>query len=111
MEALIAKAVPALREVLIEQEFAHCSKVEKNLEEFEQSNNHVLMFFEELTEVDYLNEPVKTVYQRYSTFCLSNNLQAMSAMEFQRQMRKEFSLVVKTVEINGRRCRVYNESE
>lgn len=107
MEALIAQAIPALREVLAEQEFAHCNKVEANLEEFEKSNNPILEFFDELDEADYLNEPVKFVYQRYSTFCMSNNLQPMSAIEFQKQMKRQFELVVKTVEQSGKKVRVY----
>ena len=109
MEALIAKAVPALRDVLIDQEFSHCERVEANLAEFEKSNNPVLEFFEELDEADYLNEPVKVVYQRYTTFCLSNNLQAMSAIEFQKQMKKQFNLIVKTVELEGKKVRIYVE--
>ena len=108
MEALIAKAVPALRDVLIEQEFEHCSKVDENLAEFEKSNNPLLEFFEEIEEADYLNEPIKAVYQKYSSFCLGNNLQAMSAIEFQRQIKKQFELVVKTAEIDGKKVRIYH---
>ncbi len=107
MEALIAKAVLALRDVLIDQEFAHCDRVAKNLEEFEKSNNPILEFYEELDEADYLNEPIKAVYQRYTVFCISNNLQAMSAIEFQKQMKKQFGLVIKTIESDGKRVRVY----
>ena len=107
MEALIATAVPALREVLIDQEFATCDKVKRNIEEFEKTNNPILEFFEEMDEADYLNESIKTVYQKYTSFCLSNNLQAMSAIEFQKQMKKQFGLVVKTIEQNGKRVRVY----
>lgn len=107
MEALIAKAVPALREVLIDQEFATCEKVLQNIEEFEKSNNPILEFFEELDEADYLNESIKMVYQRYNSFCISNNLQAMSAIEFQKQMKKQFNLVIKTIECDGKRVRVY----
>lgn len=107
MEALIAKAVPALREVLAEQEFATCDKIKQNIEEFEISNNPILEFFEELDECDYLNEPIKGVYQKYCSFCLSNNLQAMSAIEFQKQMKKQFDLIVKNVMVNGKKVRVY----
>ena len=107
MEALIAKAVPALREVLVEQEFATCERVRQNLEEFEISNNPILEFFEELDEADYLNEPIKVVYQRYTVFCLSNNLQPMSAVEFQKQMKRQFSLTIKNVEVDGKKVRVY----
>ena len=107
MEALIAKAVPALRDVLVEQEFAHCDRVTKHLEEFEKSNNPILEFYEELDEADYLNEPVKAVYQRYNAFCISNNLQAISAIEFKKQMKRHFNLAEKNVDYQGKKTRVY----
>ena len=107
MEALIAKAVPALKTVLIDQEFEHCKRVDSSLEEFEKTNNPILEFYDELDCADYLNEPIKAVYQKYCTFCLSNNLQPISAIEFQKQTKKQFNLVVKTVEMGGKRIRVY----
>ena len=111
IEALIAKAVPALKEVLAEQEFEHCDRVTKNMEEFEKSNNPLLEFFEELDEGDYLNEPIKTVYQKYSAFCMTNNLQAMSAIEFQKQIKRQYDVVVKTVVMDGKKVRVYSNDE
>ena len=107
MEALIAKSIPALRDVLAEQSFEKCTKVEDSLAEFETSNNPISEFFAELDEADYLNEPIKNVYQRYTTFCLATNLQAMSAIEFQKQMKRQFDVTIKTVEVNGKRVRVY----
>lgn len=107
IEALIAKAVPALREVLAEQEFAVCDKVNENLEEFEKSNNPILEFFDELDEADYQNEPIKNVYRKYNTFCLANNLQPISAIEFQKQMKKHFDLVIKNATLNGKKVRCY----
>ena len=107
MEAIIAKAIPALREVLTDQEFATCEKVTKNLDEFEKSNNPIMEFFEELDEADYMNEPIKFVYQKYSAFCMGNNLQPMSAIEFQKQMKRQFNLTVKTVEQDKKKVRVY----
>lgn len=107
MEAIIAKAIPALREVLTDQEFATCEKVTKNLDEFEKSNNPIMEFFEELDEADYMNEPIKFVYQKYSAFCIGNNLQPMSAIEFQKQMKRQFDLTIKTVEQDKKKVRVY----
>lgn len=109
MEALIAKSIPALREVLAEQSFERCGKVEDSLAEFETSNNPISEFFAELEESDYLNEPIKHVYQKYTAFCLSNNLQARSAIEFQKDLKKQFDLVIKSVEINGKKVRVYGQ--
>lgn len=111
MEALIVNAIPALKSVLIEQAFEHCEKVEENMVEFERSNNPILEFYEDLDETDYINEPIKGVYQRYTAFCLSNNLQAVSAIEFQKQMKKQFGLAIKTVERDKKRTRVYMYDE
>ena len=111
MEAIIAKAVPALIDVIGNQEFEHCSKVEDNMAEFEKSNNPILEFFEEMDEADYLNEPVKSVYQRYNVFCVGNNLQAISAIEFQKQMKRNFNLVIKTVVCDDKKTRVYQYEE
>lgn len=107
MEALIASAIPALREVLAEQEFAQCERVKANLDEFEKSNNPILEFYAELDESDYINEPIKSVYQKYNTFCLANNLSAISAIEFQKQMKRQFGLVIKTVIHENKKYRVY----
>ena len=111
MEALIVNAIPALKSVLIEQAFEHCDKVEENMVEFERSNNPILEFYEDLDEKEYLNEPIKGVYQKYTAFCFSNNLQAISAIEFQKQMKKYFDLVVKTVERDKKKVRVYQYDE
>ena len=107
MEALIAQAIPALKDVLIDQEFEHCKRVDSSLEEFEKTNNPILEFYDELDSADYLNEPIKVVYQKYCAFCLANNLQPISAIEFQKQTKKQFNLAVKTVEMDGKRIRVY----
>jgi putative DNA primase/helicase len=109
MEALITQSIPALREVLAEQEFATSEKVDKSLQEFETSNDPITEFFNELDEADYLNEPIKTVYQKYNTFCLANNLQAMSAIEFQKRMKKQYNVVITIVEVSGKRMRVYGQ--
>lgn len=109
MEALIAKAIPALRDVLAEQEFVTCEKVRKNLEEFEKCNNPIMEFFDDISESDYLHEPIKVVYQKYSSFCLGNNLQPLSAIKFQEQMKRQFNLIIKTVDMDGRKVRVYVE--
>lgn len=111
MEALIAKSVPALIDVLSDQEFEHCSKVEGNLAEFEKSNNPILEFYEDLDYCDYMNEPIKGVYQKYNAFCIANNLQPMSALEFQRQMKRQFDLSIKTIELDGKKVRVYATNE
>lgn len=107
MEALIVKAVEGLREVLADQEFITCDRVQENMVDYERTNNPMLLFFDELTETDYLNEPIKTVYLKYSSFCIANNLQPVSSIEFNRQMKQTFNLTVKEVIVDKKRIRVY----
>lgn len=109
MEALIVKAVEGLREVLADQQFAVCDKVKGNLDEYERCNNPIVIFFEDLHEEDYLNEPVKQVYTNYKAFCIANNFQPMSSMEFSRQMKKQFDLTIKEVTVDKKRVRVYEK--
>ena len=109
MEALIAKSIPALRDVLADNEFIACDKVTESLKEFEKSNDPILEFFDELVEDDYINEPIKKVYQMYTSFCYSNNLSPISALEFQKRMKSQYKLVVKTKEdlVDKKKVRVY----
>jgi putative DNA primase/helicase len=107
MEALIAKAIPALKTVLAELEFERCARVKESLVEFEKSNNPLIGFCEELFDDDYVNEPVKAVYPKYTTYCMASHLQPLSANEFQRQFKSHLNLSVKTVELNGKKVKVY----
>jgi putative DNA primase/helicase len=109
MEALIAKSIPALRDVLADNEFVTCDKVTQSLKEFEKSNDPILEFFDELVEDDYINEPIKKVYQLYTSFCFGNNLSPISALEFQKRMKSQYNLVVKTKEdlVDKKKVRVY----
>lgn len=107
IEALIVKAIEGLREVLADQQFATCERVEAEMEEYKRNNNPVNLFFEDLLEEEYLNEPVKTVYRSYSAFCISNNLEPLSSPEFGRQIKEYFDLTTKDMRVDNKRVRVY----
>lgn len=111
MEALIIKAVEGLREVLAEQTFVTCDKVSKNIVEYERVNNPILVFFEEMDESEYLNQPTKDVYRNYSVYCLENNLQPVASNEFSKQIKKHLQLEVKELTIDKKRVRVYKRGE
>jgi putative DNA primase/helicase len=111
MEALIIKALEGLQEVLMNQAFEVCDKINASMEEYERTNNPILNFFDELDEADYMNEPVKKVYREYNSFCLSNNLQALSSIEFNKQMKNHFNIIIKNVEVNGQKVRCFVNEE
>ncbi|MDD3020924.1 MAG: phage/plasmid primase, P4 family [Alphaproteobacteria bacterium] len=108
MEYLITLGISGLKRVLTNRQFTASEKVTFQLNEYEQANNPVLAFFDEIGENDILNEPTKKVYMRYKEFCLSNNFQAMSNIEFSRQLTRRFGYVVadKWVKSEGK-CRVF----
>ena len=107
MEALIVKAIDGLREVLAEQQFATCDRVGEKMVEYEYNNNPILMFFDDLEEVDYINEPVKDVYKAYKGFCIANGIEPYSAIEFGKQFRKHFNVITKDTLVDKKRVRVY----
>ena len=111
IEALIVKAVEGLREVLADQQFAECDVVTKNMVEYERTNNPILVFFDDLQENEYLNEPVAAVYSLYTGFCLANNLQAISSIEFGKQIKKHFGLTTKDKMVDKKRFRVYTKED
>lgn len=107
VEALIVKCVEALRRVLENEAFTYCPIVEREIKDFEQINNPITLFFEDLEEADYLNNPTDIVYKKYTGFCYTNNLTPCSNIEFSKQIRKKFGLVVKQRRIDGKRCRFF----
>lgn len=107
LEALIANSIVGLKEVLEDQQFVTCEKINVNVKEYERTNNPIVSFFEELEEVDYLNQPTKYVYKMYREYCLSNNIQSVSSIEFSRQMKRNFNLDIKEVRIDKVRCRIF----
>lgn len=110
-EAMIAKAVIGLREVLADQAFITCEKTSSHMAEYERTNNPIVMFFDELEESDYLNEPTKDVYRNYSAFCIGNNLQAVSSIEFTKQIKKRFNLTTKDTVADKKKVRIYVKGE
>lgn len=111
MEALIVKAVEGLREVLAEQEFITTDEIEATMEEYERSNNPILLFIDSLEPNDYLNEPIMKVYSRYNGFCSANNFKPMSSIEFNKQMKRQLDLEVKDTRVDGTRVRIYKRSD
>lgn len=94
MEYLIQIGLDGLWRVLQNRKFTTSEKVIKEMKEYEESNNPVLMFFKECDETEIINEPTKVVYQRYNEFCLANSFQPLSNIEFSRQLKKYYSVEI-----------------
>lgn len=108
MEYLILLGLKALRRVLMNAKFTTSSRVQGQLDEYEQNNNPIIGFIKEVGLEGIENEPTKTVYRKYKEYCISNNFQALSNIEFSRQITKRcgFIIVDKWISRLGK-CRVF----
>ena len=109
MEYLIQLGIDGLRRVLKNRCFTVSEKVQKELEEYEENNNPILLFFKEEPKIE--NEPTATVYRQYSEFCLANSFQAMSNIEFSKQVKKRFGFDIVNKTIKGKKYRVFVKKE
>lgn len=108
MEYLILLGLKALRRVLMNAQFTTSTRVQGQLDEYEQNNNPIIGFIKEVGLEGIENEPTKTVYRKYKEYCISNNFQALSNIEFSRQITKRcgFIIVDKWISRLGK-CRVF----
>ena len=107
MEYLIKVGIEGLKRVLAKQDFTICEAVQKELEEFEETNNPILGFFKENDEKDIDGHATKDVYLRYQKYCFENGLQDISAGEFSKQIKKYYGIGITVRRINGNPCRVF----
>ena len=107
MEYLIKLGLEGLKRVLKNQLFTTSDRVEKELKEYEESNNPILGFIKEITIEEVENEPTKDVYKRYQVYCSENNLQALSNIEFSKQVKAKFELDIVDRKIDGKKYRVF----
>lgn len=109
MEYLIQIGIVGLKRVLENQKFTTSKKVQKELEEYEENNNPVILFFKENPKIE--NEPTKNVYKKYSEFCIANSFQAMSNIEFSKQVKKRYGLDIVVKSIQSKQYRVFVKKE
>ena len=109
MEYLIQLGLNALKRVLTNAAFTTSSRVQGQLDEYEQNNNPIIGFIQEIGLDGIINEATDTVYRRYKEYCISNNFQALSKIEFSRQICKRCGLTSGAKYIKGRKTRIFVE--
>ncbi len=110
MEYLIQLGLKGLKRILETKKFSESEKVQKELEEYEESNNPILGFIREVEMDDEFkieNEPAKDVYKRYQEYCLANNLQPMSNIEFSKQINRILNMQVVVKRIGNKTHRLF----
>lgn len=109
MEYLILLGLKGLKRVLQNKSFTKSEKVKKELDEYEVSNNHVLAFINECSEEQFQieNEPTSKVYKYYCEYCLKNGFQALSNIEFSKQVNRYLNFEIKITKISGKSVRIF----
>ena len=109
MEYLIQLGLNALKRVLTNCRLYHFQPGSGQLDEYEQNNNPIIGFIQEIGLDGIINEATDTVYRRYKEYCISNNFQALSKIEFSRQICKRCGLTSGAKYIKGRKTRIFVE--
>lgn len=107
MQYLINIGLEGLKRILINQKFTYCGKADAALHEYEESNNPVLLFFREDPKID--GETTSNVYKQYYEFCIMNNFQPMSNIEFSKQVKKYYGMDIVNRTIGGKKYRIFVE--
>ncbi len=110
MEYLIQIGLTGLKRVLSKRQFTKSEAMQRELDEFEETNNPVLGFFREADgdeEIRIENEPTNEVYKHYQEYCIATNLTPMSAGEFSKQVKKHYGFVIKDKKIGGKKYRIF----
>lgn len=112
MEYLIVLGLSALKRVL-EHGFTESEKVQEQLKEYEETNNPILGFFEEVEFEGFQieNEQSDKVFKRYKEYCLANNFNPMSKAEFSKQLCRKLNMTTKTKKISGKVFRIYVKND
>lgn len=111
MEYLILLGLKALRRVLMNAQFTTSSRVQGQLDEYEQNNNPIIGFIQEIGLDGIINEATDTVYRRYKEYCISNNFQNLSKIEFSRQICRRCGLMTDAKYIRGKKTRIFVEEK
>jgi len=109
MEYLIRLGLDGLKRVMTNRKFTVSTRVQKEMDEYEENNNPILGFFQECEDEDFQieNEPTNKVYKRYQEYCLANSLQPMSNIEFSKQVNRILNFKIIDRKINGKKCRIF----
>lgn len=109
IEYLILLGLSGLKRVIKNQKFTQSTRVEQELEEYEETNNPIIGFFKEVGKDEIENEPTNQIYKRYQEYCLANNLQPLSNIEFSKQVKKKFNFEIVDKKIDGKKYRIFVE--
>lgn len=108
MEYLIKIGIDGLMRVINNNGYTNSNKTKIALDIYDKDNNPILYFFEDLEfDLDIDCQPTSEVYDKYRAFCLENNLQPMSNIEFTKCINREYGTTVVRKRVDGKVRRIF----
>ena len=107
MEYLVKIGLDGLKRVLSNQQFTESNRVLREIKEYEENNNPIVAFLEELDEDDIFNQETRSVYTKYYGYCAANSLQPMSNIEFSKYIKKQYDCDIAVRRIDGKPARLF----
>lgn len=101
IEYLIRVGVEGLKRVIINDGFTKSTKVQNQLNEYEEENNPIIAFIADCGVDMIENEPTNEVYKRYQVFCADNSMTPMSNIVFSKQINKRLGFKVIQKKVNN----------
>ena len=89
--------------------FSKSAKVEREIAEYEISNNPVLLFLQE-HEGEILHQPTRIVHKRYDVFCAENGFSTSSLITFTKAVNKKLGYTTRRVRVVGKLESVFERS-
>lgn len=110
IEYLVKLGVDGLHRILENNSFTDSSKVQKQVDEYEEENNPILAFINDCDiDAEIVNEPTNEVYRRYTVFCSENSMTPMGNVVFSKQICKRLELRTIQKKIGGKNIRIFIE--
>lgn len=107
IEYLIQLGVAGLKRVLENQGFTESDKVKLQLEEFEETNNPLVGFFNENPQLEIENQTNTSVYSLYTEYCIANNHHPLSKIAFSKQIKQRFGMEIVHKYVDSKTQRVF----
>lgn len=111
IQYLINIGLKGLKRILENRQFTKSSKVEKELQEYEEANNPVVGFVRSRGLENILGNTTDDVYLSYQEYCIKEGLYPLSNREFGKALCSVFEIKSKSQRIDGEVRRVYVEED
>lgn len=109
MKYLVRIGVEGLKRVIENAGFSKSEKADRELQDYNEFNNPVLLFVGEVEEHEILNQETKLVYSNYEIFCDENGFQPLGKIAFSREITKRMGYQISDKWVNGKKVRVFTK--